>query len=674
MLLRLALVAALMVGLGGEGRGGSSEGSGSGPEQSQQAPSAAQSASHVEQLAESESGPERIINYASDITVEKNGQLDVTETIAVFALGDHILHGIYRDFPTRYRDRAGVNVHVRFDVVSVTMDGKDQHYATESISNGVRVKIGDADSEVEHGKHVYKISYITARQIGFFKDYDELYWNVTGNLWIFPIDHAEATIHLPVGGKIKQSAYYTGAQGEAGKLARSETLSDHEIHFETTNPLPAYNGLTVAVGFAKGAVAPPSDATLRAEFVRDNANIFAAGLGVAVLLIFYLAVWWEFGRDPPQGTIIPLFEAPKGFSPSAVRFILRMAYDRKAFAAALINMAVKGYMKVAEDHGEYTLTRTGKSETDAELSTGERAIANALFDNPHDSIELKQTNHSAIANAISALKTSLKNEYEQKYFVTNHGWFFAGLAILAVTGIAAALLSEEAAASGFLLVWLSGWSVGTAFLVHRAFDAWSDVLLGPGSRILNFFSALFMTAFALPFSAALIFVLFIFSSSVSFLAMLFLIAGGIAAYVFYHLLKAPTLLGAPIRDQIEGFHRYLNTAEKDRLEVLNPPALTPQVFEKCLPYAIALDCENNWSKRFTAEAAAAGVAQSGGYVPIWYSGGSFDRLGTAAFASSIGSALATSTASASTAPGSSSGSGGGGFSGGGGGGGGGGGW
>jgi uncharacterized membrane protein len=99
------------------------------------------------------------------------------------------------------------------------------------------------------------------------------------------------------------------------------------------------------------------------------------------------------------------------------------------------------------------------------------------------------------------------------------------------------------------------------------------------------------------------------------------------------------------------------------------------VFEKFLPYAIALDCENSWSKKFEVEAAAAGVTpQSSNYTPAWYSGGSFGRLGAASFASGLGASMASAAASAATAPGSSSGSGGGGSSGGGGGGGGGGGW
>jgi uncharacterized membrane protein len=121
---------------------------------------------------------------------------------------------------------------------------------------------------------------------------------------------------------------------------------------------------------------------------------------------------------------------------------------------------------------------------------------------------------------------------------------------------------------------------------------------------------------------------------------------------------------------------YMQTAEKDRLEMLNPPEITPAVFEKLLPYAIALDCENEWSRKFSAQAEAAGrgADQGYGYTPLWYSGSNFGRLGTAGFVSSIGSSLGSAAASASSAPGSSSGSGGGGFSGGGGGGGGGGGW
>jgi uncharacterized membrane protein len=184
---------------------------------------------------------------------------------------------------------------------------------------------------------------------------------------------------------------------------------------------------------------------------------------------------------------------------------------------------------------------------------------------------------------------------------------------------------------------------------------------------MSFFLLLFVVGFGAGFTS--------FATDISPFVVIPIVLGAIACAVFYHLLKAPTLLGAKILDQIEGFRMFLNTAEKNRLEVLNPPQVTPEVFEKFLPYAIALDCENQWSKKFEAEAAAAGMtpnASGGYYMPYWYSGGNFGNFGSG-FAAGLGASLAASAASAATAP-SSSGSGGGGFSGGGGGGGGGGGW
>jgi uncharacterized membrane protein len=143
--------------------------------------------------------------------------------------------------------------------------------------------------------------------------------------------------------------------------------------------------------------------------------------------------------------------------------------------------------------------------------------------------------------------------------------------------------------------------------------------------------------------------------------------------LFYHLLKAPTLKGRRIMDKIEGFRMYLSVAEKDRLNVLNPPAKTPQLFEMYLPYALALDVEQRWSEQF-AEVLSQAAASGREYRPSWYHGSGWSSFHAGGFAAGLGSSLSGAISSSSTPPGSSSGSGGGGFSGGGGGGGGGGGW
>ena len=126
-------------------------------------------------------------------------------------------------------------------------------------------------------------------------------------------------------------------------------------------------------------------------------------------------------------------------------------------------------------------------------------------------------------------------------------------------------------------------------------------------------------------------------------------------------------------DRIAGFKQYLSITERERLDRMHPPEDTPELFERYLPYAIALGVENRWADRFASVLAAA-ATQGGRQGFAWYSGSSDPWSNPGTFVNTIGSSLASTVSSASSAPGSSSGSGGGGFSGGGGGGGGGGGW
>lgn len=621
------------------------------------------------------SAQERITNFVSDVRIATDGTLTVTESISVVAENDRIQRGIFRDFATTYRDSAGNRVRVRFDVENVERDGRPEPYILEAIENGVRVRIGRGDVMIPRGGHRYVIVYKTNRQIGFFPGYDELYWNATGNAWVFPILRAEAIIRMPPGASVVQTASYTGRQGATGTNARA-TVENGLVRFVTTAPLGPYEGLTVAAGFTKGIVTPPTAAEEAQQFLRDNAATGAALAGLIALFVFYYMAWSKFGRDPARGTVIPRFAPPKNFSAAAVRFVRNMAYDRKCFAAALIAMAVKGYLKIAENAGNYTIIRTGKSEAETGLQSGERAIAREAFGGHRDTLELKNSNHKIVARAISALKNALKREEEGVYFVTNRDWFLVGVGIMALSGIGATLLTDDPLPAGFILLWLAGWTAGTSALLYQVYSTWRGAISGPGYRIFNIIGALFTTAFSLPFAGGLVMGVIFLGAVVDPLTLAAMVAQGILAVVFYHLLKAPTLAGAKIHDEIDGFKMFLTVAEKDRLEVLHPPDVTPEVFEKFLPYAIALDAENAWSRKFEAEAAKASAdpTPKRQYSPSWYSGPSFGRLGTGAFTAGIGTAVAAATASAATAPGRSSGSGGGGSSGGGGGGGGGGGW
>lgn len=611
---------------------------------------------------------ERIASFLSDVTVNADATLTVRESITVIAEGSAIRHGIFRDFPTDYVDRHGLRIGAGFDVLAVRRDGSQEPFAIESLSNGKRIRIGDKDVFIDPGTHRYDITYRTTRQLGFFESFDELYWNVTGNGWDFPIDRAQTAIHLPSGAAIRQHAEYTGPQGGTGNDSRVTAASGSEYRAETARRLSPGEGFTVAVAWQRGIVTPPSGSDRLRWWISDNLGY--AGLGLTLLgsLAYFFFAWGKVGRDPPRGTIIPLFQPPQGLSPSATRFIWRQSYDDVAMAAGLVGLAVKGRLKIADDHDGYAITRTGAGTAAAgePLTAAEDALYRAI---PSGTTAFKQSNHRILSSMKQSLAKQLKSDFEGSMFQRNFGWFIKG-ALISIAGLAVSLFlipGDTGAGGLFVIFWSAIWwgvilAVGGSTL-RQAFAGGQ----GLGARIKSVFTLLFLIPFvgagvAVPAGA-----LIAANDAAAYLTAGVAIAIFILNFVFYYLLKAPTVAGRKVMDEIEGFRLYMTTAEEERLKVLHPPEKTPELFERYLPYAMALDCENEWNAKFAAVLAAAAAA--GAVAPSWYSGSNWGGFG-----GSLGSSMASSVSSASTAPGSSSGASGGGSSGGGGGGGGGGGW
>ncbi len=603
---------------------------------------------------------ERVLDFGSHIAVRPDSSLVVTETIKVRAEGRQIKRGIVREFPTSYRDRHGRRVQVGFSLRKVERDGRAEPYHIKQASNGVRIYIGKSDRFIPPGEHTYRITYRTDRQLGFFADYDELYWNVTGNGWSLPIDHARAVVDLPPGARVLQHAAYTGPAGAKGKDFVYALDGRGRPQWTTTKALPPGQGLTIAVAWPKGLVTqpPPPKVPLLVRL-----GPLAGPAGMAALLLYYLLAWLLVGRDPRRGTIIPLFEPPQGLSPAAMRFIKRMGFDHKAFAAAVVDMAVKGYLTIAEDDDKvFTLTGTG--HVPPSLSRGEGRLGMALFKGDR-SIDLKRGNHARVGAAVKALREALQAEYEKASFELNRSWLLPGVLITLLALAALVLTAPDPGAAAGMALWLALWSGGCYFLSKRVLAAWR------GARgLAGGLAALGITFFAAPFLAGAVVGLFIFGSVAGPAGPLWFVALLLVTPVFQYLLKAPTVAGRRLMDGIEGFERFLTVAEKDRLEMLHPPERTPELFERYLPYALALDVEQKWAQQFAQVLERAGEP----YQPGWYHGRSFDSHWAGDLAGRLGGSLTGAVSSSSTAPGSSSGSGGGGSSGGGGGGGGGSGW
>jgi uncharacterized membrane protein YgcG len=610
---------------------------------------------------------ERILNYQSEIQIQPDASLQVHETIKVRSEGRSIRHGIYRDFPTKYRGRMGENYVVGFDVIDVRRDGDTESYTQEAINNGVRVKIGSASTLLPRGEHVFDLTYRVTREIGFFPTHDELYWNVTGNFWNFPIDHASAIVTLPqpVSADKLLLSGYTGPQGSKAQNLIMSRINDTQVEFAITQPLGSYEGMTIVVEFPKGIVAEPTTAQKTQFFFLENATVTVAFAGLVIVLVYYFFAWMRVGRDPRRGTVVVQYEPPPNMSPAAISFLRHMGYDDRVLVSAVVNLAVKQYLSIQQEASVYRLQKL-KSE-DSHLAPEEINLMRNLF-RTSDAIDVTQGEHLTFQLAKATLTADLNRGENQKLFQKHRKAIWPGilLSLATLAGIVLTMHAQYVFIAGFLSFWLSIWSAATGAAVFATIKSIRSHGRNPVGNVIG----------AVVLSVIDIVVLGVFANIVGYLPAFALLLLIIANFVFAHLLASFTPEGRKLMDHVEGFELFLTEVDSDRLQRQGAPAKTPALFEKCLPYALALGVEQAWSRQFEGVLAQAAIAgtRSTAYSPAWYSSNDWSGFNANSFASGFGGDFSSAMSSASTPPGSSSGGGGGGSSGGGGGGGGGGGW
>lgn len=534
---------------------------------------------------------ERITDFFSDVKVELNGDLLVTERIAVNAEGQNIRRGLLRDFPTRYRRPDGTAVVIGFDVLGVSRDGSSEPYALENLANGVRIRMGSANTLLSEGAHVFEIKYRTTRQIGFFAEFDELYWNVTGNGWTFPIDHARARITLPQPIDLLQNAVYTGSQGSTDAHARVVSSGPGQIVFETTAPLNSLEGLTVAVAWPKGLIAAPSFGQILLLWIKDNLVSAIALAGFGLLAAYYLQAYFRTRRrsDP---LVVPLYEAPAGMSAPAVRYVAQQGYDQTTFVVGMLELIATRAMRMVK-----------KSETTAFERSDEKAFGKQapLLDGMLTKLFRKDKRFvrdslegTRFEDARGWLETTLNAQYRDKLFNFHKAVVSKGrkLWLLYVVMCLGAAWWQDAQ-NAYLIMMSLAFSVPAILALTAVYGAWRK----------NGFSVI----------GVVLVLLFIGPFLLGGLALLLLMTrphfwgalGGLMPLLLLpviirssNFLRGYTEEGYAVMDKIEGFKRYLTLAEGPRLQALVTPAEQLEVYERFLPYAVALDVGRAWSAAF----------------------------------------------------------------------------
>ncbi len=582
---------------------------------------------------------DRIADFQTVIKVEPSGKLDIKETIVVFngdgesnsrytdAGNEEIQHntnnqikrGIVRSFPLTYEGKFGFETNTTFELISVLRNGKSEPWHMDKHKNGILLYLGKSDVWLENGLHTYVIHYKSDHQLLQNDRYDEVYWNVTGNGWDFTIEQAGCTIYIPDKCTLIEEECYTGLSGSAAHncISYYDSIS-HSISVITTRALQPNEGLTAAVSFSNGFVTKPVLSKKVIRFVADNPDALLFPLAFVLAALVNFISWLKVGRDKLSGTPFPQFSPPVGFPPAGLGYIHDQKFSSKLVAATLLDFGVNRYIRI----------ELGK--------TSGLFKKDAYYIKENDFTRPLSTSYEPFMQEIGAPANTviIKGEYNpvmlrfsnevQKYCEENY-------------------LQEPKSLSGFF-------SLNNRYMI---FGNILGLLAGIGTFV---FLMMDHTPNGWTFAYACI---------------------GLLMYIlmqvlFYRLMPSYNAAGQKLIAEIKGFIMYLKAAEEIRLNTMNPPEKTPALYEKYLPFAVALGCESDWSDQFreTLEKAQ----YQNGYQPNWYrdiGSGNWVQSMSGTLSGSLGGTIS----SASSPPSSSSGgSFGGGSSGGGGGGGGGGGW
>ena len=617
---------------------------------------------------------ERIYTHHSDIVVDTSGVINITEKIKIYANGDLFKRGITRALPTSRKDVDGNNIRVNYTIVEVYKNGEKESYFTEKEGSDLVIYVGNKNKMLSPGYYDYEIIYETAGQIGFFEDFDELGWNVNGES-DRPVDKVSCEVHLPNNAAIISHRCYTGAFGDTDSNCTSESEGNGVFRASASNLQPN-EMLTIYVGFEKGIVHQPvvKETTLsRILSWLDRMGLWFMNLIILVPLFFYyFTTWRKHGKDLPKPVAIPQFTPPNDISPASVGMIWDESFSFNLISTSIINLAVKGFLRIEEIERKGVFSFGAKNyklvklkEEEQSLPSEELIIMKDLFAKSSE-VTLGEKYNSNVQTMLSSYQIDLQLQHKKtlsegkNYALRIIPWFVLFLYIILLIYYGQSVPVDFFFT--FMLFAIPTYIISTLLLGvigairKRKVKNINTITLSLG--IIVGVIGLFSLHPIAQFSA---------TALALFIGAPLLLIGHI---LYSHLIVRPGKKLLDLQADIEGLKMFISLAEEKQMQFFNPPKVTPEVFEKLLPYAIALKTEKVWGDKFE-KSLLQSMQTVDSYAPLWFYGASV-RPGN--FTNNLQQSLSKNIQISGTSPGSSggnwgSGSSGGGFSGGGGGGG-----
>jgi uncharacterized membrane protein YgcG len=496
-------------------------------------------------LAHAQSRNWRVKDFRDTISVAADGTALVSEQITLNFVGEW--HGIHRTIPVEYPGAEGSNYTLFLKIIGVTDENGNKLKYDSSKSGAYRdLKIyipGAVDTT-----RVVTIDYAVRNGVRFFgsnsgsnnnndnDSYAEFYWNVTGNDWPVPIDHASAFVTLPenaIGGIRAQA--FTGAYGSKQSEAKVE-VKGADVVFETTRPLPMRGGATIDIYIPAGIIKAPSALTKFGWFLGSNPILFLPLFTFAIMF----GLWYSVGRDADPGiSVAPQYEPPKGICPAEAGTLIDDTIHPRDITSTIVDLAVRGYIKIEEKvdtflifhHKDYLFhLLKPREQWGPDLTPHERVMLDNIF------LGGTETQLSSLKNrfytAIPIVRQDIMSSLKSKGIYMLDPESANGYSIVAAVAIAIAVIAVQ----------VMGWM-----------NLFYSVPLVIGS----------------------------------------VIASAIIWWLFARQMTAKTVAGARTRIAVLGFEEFMNRVDADRIK-----RMPPDTFEKFLPYAMALGVEHHWAQAF----------------------------------------------------------------------------
>ena len=601
--------------------------------------------------------------YDINIKINEDNTFDVVETITAYF--NEPKHGIFRTIPltnkiTRLDGSKSTN---RARITNLSVNSK---YKVSRENRNYKVQIGDANKTLT-GEQNYVIKYTYNLGKDKIKDYDELYYNIIGNEWDTAIGNITFTITMPKDFDSSKLGFSSGSTGSTDNSNIKYNVSNNVITGKYTSILGKNEALTVRCELPDGYFSKAKDIIEPILYI----EIIVSSL----FLLISCFLWYKFGKDDKVIETVE-FYPPEGLNSLDVGFLYKGYINNKDIISLLIYLASKGYIKIIEEkksqffrYNDFKIIRLKKYDGN---DVNEEIFFNKLF--LTDDGYLNETTLFNLCYSYVTADEILTNinskEYKNKFYenkAANKKIFIILMIIIAylLITISPLLIFDQSVlifpaifTTGIILIHLfrSDFEKNYKFTLENG-DTFK-IPTKSKTRIFRIildliFGGIFWTILILPSLLQDI------SYLTAYIICLVCILG---MFICLKFIPKRTKYGNEMFGKIKDFKKFIETAEKDKLEALVEEY--PTYFYDILPYTYVLCISDKWIKKFES-------------IPIippsWYDGiGDFDIDSFSSFINDSMSSVESSISSISSS--SSDSSSGGGSSGGGSGGGGGGSW